>query len=57
VIDENGAVESATIKRPINTLYDRDLLAAARKWKFVPATKNGQPVAFEKTIEVTMENR
>jgi TonB family protein len=57
VIDENGAVASAIIQRPINALYDRELLDATKKWKFVPAKKDGQPVAFEKTIEVTLENR
>ena len=54
VIDETGAVSSAVIVRSVNTIYDNELLYAAKRWKFVPATLNEKPVRFEKTIEVTL---
>jgi tetratricopeptide (TPR) repeat protein len=57
VIDETGAVSSAVIVRSINKLYDSQLLDAAWRWKFVPATLNATPVSFQKTIDVTLGPR
>ena len=54
VIDENGLVESAVL-----AVYPTDmrqavsgtmLLAAAKAWRFTPATKDGQPVKFRRMI-------
>ena len=54
VIDETGAVSSAVIVRSINKMYDVELLEAARRWKFVPATLNEKPVRFLKIIDVAL---
>ena len=54
VIDENGQVESAILAR-----YPTDmrqavsgtmLLAAAKAWRFQPATKDGHPVKYRRII-------
>jgi hypothetical protein len=46
-----------TLRRPIHPLYDAALLAAARDWKYKPATLNGQPVKFRKMIQITVDKR
>jgi TonB family protein len=52
VIDEAGRVETATIRSSINARYDVIALQAATSWKYKPATFNGKPVKFRKTIVV-----
>lgn len=52
VIGEDGTVEDAVIRRPINAAYDQLLLEAARRWKYRPALKSGLPVRYTKTILV-----
>lgn len=55
VIDEKGAVESASMKVPMNVRYDSQLIAATRDWKFTPATVDGLPVKYRKTLQVAVE--
>jgi protein TonB len=54
VIDERGAVESAVVRTSISRFYDSTLVEAARKWRFRPATLNGQPVKYRKLITVQL---
>lgn len=54
-IDEQGLVASATIRRNVHPTFDSRLLAAARKWKYKPATMNGVPIAFTKMIEIQLQ--
>jgi TonB family protein len=54
VIDEAGTVASADIVTSVNSTYDAALLQAARKWRYIPAKKDGQPILYEKTIEVAL---
>jgi TonB family protein len=55
VIDETGAVESATMNQSVTVAYDRLALTAARNWRFAPATMNGVPVKFRKIVQVTVK--
>ena len=55
VIDETGAVESATMREPINPTYDRQVLQAVRNWHYKPATVNGAPVKFRKMIQIAVK--
>src|SRR5262245_7684600 len=52
VIDERGSVESVQVRQSVTTAYDARVVAAARTWKFRPATRDGVPVKFVKTIAV-----
>ena len=52
LISEQGAVESAVIRDSLNPTYDQLLVSAARHWKYRPATQNGTPVRYAKTIIV-----
>jgi TonB family protein len=54
VINESGTVDSATIVEKVAPLYDDDLLAAARNWRFRPATVNGKPVKYRKQVRVVL---
>jgi len=57
VIDEQGKVESVSLIRSVAPTYDPLLLAATKEWLFKPATRNGQPVKFQKVIAVTLTPR
>jgi TonB family protein len=54
VIDQTGAVESATMQTPVLSGYDDIVIAAARNWRYQPARVNGQPVKFRKSIRITV---
>jgi TonB family protein len=54
VIDNNGNVESAMMRVPVNAQYDRMATAAARTWQYQPATIDGTPVKFVKRIQVSL---
>ena len=55
VIDEIGAVETAVMSSAITENYDAMVLAATRSWRYKPATLNGMPVKFRKTVQITVK--
>jgi hypothetical protein len=55
LIDESGAVVSATMPATTRAAYDQLLLRAARDWRFVPAQKQGTPVRYLKLIEIQLK--
>ena len=54
VIDENGAVESATMVESVDPLYNRILITAAKSWLYQPAKRDGMPVKFRRRIQVNL---
>jgi TonB family protein len=54
VVDETGAVESVAVADSVHADYDASLLEAARKWRYRPATRNGQPVRYRLLTEVVL---
>jgi protein TonB len=54
VVDENGGVMSATIRGPMNVVYDRQVLAAAATWRYKPALLDGKPVKYRKFIQIAL---
>ncbi|MGH9175544.1 MAG: hypothetical protein ACRD1H_14355 [Vicinamibacterales bacterium] len=55
VIDEKGGVETATMRSPIEAVYDNQALAASRGWRYKPATRDGAPVKFRKLVQVRIQ--
>ncbi len=53
-IDATGRVTDAMIVRPTHISYDTLLLRAAREWTYRPATRNGDPVASERIVDVRL---
>jgi TonB family protein len=54
VIDEQGRVVSAAVGRSVHATYDGQLLEAARKWAYRPATMGGKPVRYRHTVAVNL---
>jgi TonB family protein len=54
MISATGSVESAEMVEPVHPAYDPLLLAAARKWQYQPARRNGVPMPSEKTVTVRL---
>jgi len=55
LIDESGAVISATMPATTRAAYDQMLIRAAREWKVLPAQKQGTPVRYLKVIEIQLK--
>jgi TonB family protein len=55
VIDETGRVEDANMSVPANPRYDPLVLDAAKDWKYRPATLDGVPVKFRRSISLTLK--
>jgi TonB family protein len=55
VIDENGVIESAVMTSSVTQNYDQIVLAATKTWRYRPATLNGTPVKFRKTVQITIK--
>jgi outer membrane biosynthesis protein TonB len=43
------------MRESVHMQYDRQLLRSARSWKFKPATRNGEPVAYTMLIQVHLK--
>lgn len=57
IIDERGRAAALTVRTSMHPVYDTLLMAAAREWRFQPATHDGRPVRFRKLIQVTLSKR
>ena len=51
-INEHGTVDSVVVTRSVNPAYDRAVVAAARAWRYEPATKDGVPIRSVKTVVI-----
>jgi tetratricopeptide (TPR) repeat protein len=55
IIDEQGRVAAITLRSSVHPVYDPLLMAAARSWKYQPATVGGAPVKFKKLVQIVVE--
>jgi hypothetical protein len=54
IVGEDGAVVNRTMSTPTFPSYDWELLRAAERWSYQPATREGRPVKYRKIIAVTL---
>jgi hypothetical protein len=54
LVTARGDVGSVTLVRGLHPTYDAMLLAAAKQWTYRPATRDGQPVAYQKRLAVSV---
>jgi TonB family protein len=54
IIDERGGVERAALRVSINPRYDRQVLDAARTWRYEPARRSGVPVKYRKMVQINV---
>jgi TonB family protein len=54
VVNERGEVDSVTLAKSIHPSYDDLAVAAAKSWKYSPATRDGAPVKFRKSVGILL---
>jgi outer membrane biosynthesis protein TonB len=54
-VGEQGNVIAATMLKPFQSTYDSELVSAAKKWKFRPATLAGRPVKYHLSYPISIE--
>jgi len=54
VIDQQGRVTSIAVRQPVQPMYDAELIAKGREWRYEPATLNGKPVRYRKMIQLNV---
>lgn len=54
VVQKDGSVGQVVVKKSLDDTYglDEAAVTAMRQWRFVPAEKDGRPVAVEVTVEM-----
>jgi TonB family protein len=52
VIDKAGKISRIRLERALGMGLDENAMEGVKGWRFDPATRNGQPVAVEMTIEI-----
>jgi hypothetical protein len=55
MIDETGKVEDARFTSPIHPIYDGMVTSSAKGWKYQPATADGKPIKYRKTIRIAVQ--
>jgi len=54
VVNEAGDVQQVQLVSPTRQFQERMLMAAAKAWKFRPATLNGQPVKYRLRVPIIL---
>jgi len=52
MINEKGTVDNVVVTRSVSPAYDAAVVAAARAWRYEPATKDGVPIRSVKTVVI-----
>jgi hypothetical protein len=55
LINEDGQVETATMRTPINPRYDAMVIGAAKAWRYQPGMLGGVPVKYRKVINISVK--
>ena len=54
LVDENGAVESASMVSSLDPQFDKAVVTSAKNWHYEPARAGGQPVRYQKRVQITL---
>ncbi len=54
-VNGKGDVDDVKVVRSSNRQFDQSAMNAAKQWKFLPATKDGRPVAVQMNSEMTFK--
>ncbi len=57
VVAKDGTVRDPAVTKSLEQSLDKQALDTVRKWKFEPATKDGQPVAVRVQAEMSFRIR
>jgi TonB family protein len=57
VIDEQGRVTNVAVRASVHPMFDAELLAAGRDWRYQPATLSGKPVRYRKMIQINVSRQ
>jgi TonB family protein len=52
LINERGTVDDVTVTEAVNPAYDKLIVAAARTWRYKPASKDGVPIKFVSKVAI-----
>ena len=52
IVNADGTVRDPQVTQSLDKELDKKALECVSKWKFEPATKDGQPVAMHIVVEV-----
>lgn len=53
IIDKAGKISRIRLERPLGMGLDENAMEGVKRWRFNPATRNGEPVAVAMSIEVS----
>lgn len=53
MIDEKGIASEITVTRSLEPSLDKEAIATLGKWRFKPAMKYGEPVAYKVTVAIS----
>ena len=57
IINEHGTVDNVVVTRSVNPAYDAAVVAAARAWRYRPATRDGVPIRSVKTVVINASGK
>ena len=57
IINEHGTVDNVVVTRSVNAAYDAAVVAAARAWRYRPATRDGVPIRSVKTVVINASGK
>jgi len=57
IVDTDGRVSDVEILQQSHSLYDSEVLDAAKLWRYKPATKRGFPVQYRRVIDYVLSPR
>jgi TonB family protein len=54
-VNEKGSIDDVKVVRSSDRRFEQNAIDAVRQWKFLPATRDGQPVAVQMNSEMTFK--